>query len=93
MKKKEVQIKKEILKEKARASTKKFHKEFRSSLVTAITAAFGFLIALVWRDVITEYVSLVTAISPVQSQLISALIVTLIGVLGILSISKLNVEE
>jgi len=92
MSKKEVQTRKEILREKAKASKEKFNKEFRNSLVTAITAAFGFLIALVWRDVITEYVNLVTAISPVQSQLISALIVTLIGVLGILAISKLNVE-
>lgn len=93
MKKKEVKTKKEILREKTKSSTIKFQHEFRKSLVTAITAAFGFLIALVWRDVITEYVNIVTKISPFQSQLISALIVTLIGALGILIISKLNVKE
>ena len=93
MNKKEVQIRRQILRERAKASTTKFQREFRRSLVTAITAAFGFLIALVWKDVITEYVNAITKISPVQSQLISALIVTLVGVLGILIISKLSVEE
>lgn len=93
MKKKEVQIRRQILREKAKASTTKFQREFRKSLVTAITAAFGFLIALVWKDVITEYVNVVTKISPFQGQLISAMIVTLIGVIGILIISKLGVEE
>ena len=93
MKKEADKTRKEILKEKAKASTEKFQREFRTSLVTAITAAFGFLIALVWRDVITEYVNLATKISPIQGQLIGALIVTVIGVIGILIISKLSVEE
>ncbi len=93
MNKKEVQIRRQILRERAKASTTKFQREFRRSLVTAITAAFGFLIALVWKDVITEYVNAITKISPVQSQLISALIVTLVGVIGILIVSKLGVEE
>lgn len=93
MKKEAEKTKGEVLREKAKASSAKFQKEFRTSLVTAITAAFGFLIALVWRDVITEYVNLATKISPIQGQLISALIVTLIGVIGILIISKLAVEE
>lgn len=93
MPKKNIKTRREILKEKVKTSTEKFNREFRKSLVTAITAAFGFLIALVWKDVITEYVNLVTKISPVQSQLISAMIVTLVCVLGILIISKLSVEE
>ena len=91
--KKEIKTRQQIIKERAKTSTEKFNRELRKSLVTAITAAFGFLIALVWRDVITEYVNVATQISPIQGQLISALIVTLICVLGILIISKLGVEE
>ena len=77
---------------KAKASAKKLKKETQKAIVTAITAAFGFLIALAWRDVIAEYVSTLSKISPIQGNLITALIVTLIAVIGILIISKLAVE-
>ena len=70
-----------------------FKKEFNNSLNTAIVAAFGFLIALTWRDVITEFVDKISAAAPVKGKLISALIVTLIGVLGILIISKVVAKK
>lgn len=35
----------------------KFRKEFRNQTIGAITAAFGFLIALSWRDPISEAVN------------------------------------
>ena len=70
--------------ERARAASRRFNSELRKALFTAFIAAFGFLIALVWRDVIQEYVNAVVALSPVQGQLISAITITLIAVLGIL---------
>lgn len=82
-------IKKESL-QKAKRSTEKFKGEMKKAIVTAITAAFGFLIALAWKDVITEYVGLISRISPLNGKLISALIITAISVLGILLISKLS---
>lgn len=57
--------------------------EFRKTTSTAIVAAFGLLIALAWKDVITGFVEKITSVSPVQSNLISALIITFIAVLGI----------
>jgi len=81
-------------KEKLKESAKKFNLEFKKSLNTALIAAFGFLIALTWRDVITEYINQITTISPVKGRLISALIITIICVLGILIITKfMRVEE
>ena len=65
-----------------REKTKKFNLEIKKSMNTAIVAAFGFLMALAWRDVIIEYINELTSISPVQGKLISAIIITLIGVIG-----------
>ena len=79
---------------KAKEKTKKFNLEFKKTLNTAIVAAFGFIIGLVWKDVIMGYVEELTAVSPVQGKLISALIITFIGVLGIIIVTKfLRVEE
>jgi len=79
--------------QKARAYRKKFNQEIKKALNTAIVAAFGFLIALVWKDVITEYVGAITKISPIQGKLIEAIIVTIIGVLGIVIVTKLFSEK
>ena len=94
-KKKEINVvktKRQIAKEKAKASASKLKKETQKAIVTAITAAFGFVIALVWKDVIVEYVDSLTKASPIQGPLISALIVTIIGVIGIIIVSKLSVK-
>lgn len=74
--------------ERVKASAKRFNLELKKSLNTAIVAAFGFLIALSWRDVITEYIGKITTLSPVQGKLISAIIITFIGVFGILIVAK-----
>ena len=79
----------EILRQKAREHTRKFKNEFNKAINTAILAAFGFLVALVWKDVITEGVDKLAAYSPLQGKIISALIITLICVFGILFIAKL----
>ena len=74
-----------VIKERA----KKFNNELKKSLNTAIVAAFGFLIALAWRDAITGYVNSLTSMSPLQGNLISAIIITIIGVVGILIVTSL----
>jgi hypothetical protein len=81
------------LKEKAKEHAKEFNREFKREMNTAIMAAFGFLIALVWKDVITEFVDKISRQSPIQGKFFSALIVTLICVLGILILSKLLKEK
>jgi hypothetical protein len=78
---------------KAKETSEKFKRELRKSLVTALVAAFGFLIALSWREVITLWIGKISAISPVKSSLVSAIIITIISVIGILIISKLSQDE
>ena len=77
------------IKDKAKESAKKFNDKLKESLNTAIVAAFGFLIALTWRDLIVEYISQIEKYSPLQGKLFSALIVTFIGVIGILLVTSL----
>jgi hypothetical protein len=102
--KKEINKEKEKLEEKLKKEEEKLHKklfshaingagkfknEFSKSLNTAIVAAFGFLIALAWRDVISEWISAITSVNPVKGKLIEAIIITMLAVIGILLISKL----
>jgi len=82
----------EKLKLKAKETSKKFRRELRKSLVTALVAAFGFLIALSWRDVITSWVEKISEASPIKSNLLSAIIVTIVSVIGILIVSKTGNE-
>ena len=77
------------MKEKLTTKTKIFKQEFNKAVSTAMLAAFGFIIALVWKDVIVEYVNLIASTSPVQGKLITAFIVTVISVAGILIITRI----
>jgi high-affinity nickel permease len=87
-------FKKELIKkEKLKKSTLEFRNELKKSTNTAIVAGFSILMALVWKDVITEYVDKITSISPVQGTLISALIITFISVLGIFIVTKVLKES
>jgi hypothetical protein len=89
----QIKTHKEILKEKAKVSAKKFTTELKRAINTAVMAAFGFLIALVWKDVITGYVDSISKASPVQGKLFSALLVTMICVFGILIITRITREK
>ena len=79
----------EIRPRRIRKVTKKFSETSR----TAIIAAFGFLIALAWRDVISGYVEKITVLSPVQGDLVAAVLITLVGVIGILLVSPKESEK
>ncbi len=74
-------------------SAKKFNSEFKKSVNTAIVGAFGLLIALAWKDVITEYMTKIAGFSPVQGKVVSALIITLVSVAGIMLVTKLVQEK
>jgi hypothetical protein len=80
--------KKKIALEKTKNSAIKFKKELKKSVNTALVAAFGFIIALSWRDVVTESVNKISELSPLKGKIIHALIVTLLSVIGILLITK-----
>jgi len=70
-------------------------KEIKSTMATAIAGAFGFIIALIWRDIIIGLLNMaglnVNKFSdPINAvmAMISAIIITVICVLGIIYISK-----
>ena len=78
---------------KAKSSARTFKIEFKKSINTAIVAAFGFLIALTWKEVITEWANITAGISPIQGKLIEAITITIISVLGILIITSILSSE
>jgi len=70
-----------------------FRAQVRNSIVTALTAAFGFVIALFWRDAIQEgiddiLVSLNITGEAYLYKVVAALIVTVIAVIGIMVVNK-----
>jgi hypothetical protein len=82
-------IRAEQIHEKAKKGIHTFKKEFKKEMNTAVLAAFGFLIALVWKDVITNLVNNISEQSPLHGPLISALGVTVVCVLGIMLFSRI----
>ena len=76
----------------------KFRDEFRKQASVAIIAAFGFLIALSWRDFISEVVNHIVASMQIEGsayllKLSAAVIVTIVSIIGIMVASKMNVPE
>ena len=72
--------------------TSKFKKEIKGSILTAVVAAFGFLMALSWRETIQEYISLI-GFTSTQNKLIGSLVITLISVIGIMITTKFLSDE
>ena len=84
---------KQKLKLKAKESAKKFKKELKKSLLTAMIAAFGFLIALTWKDLITEAIQSISQINPLKGKIFETITITIISVIGILIVTKLLSEK
>jgi len=70
---------------KSHAST--LRQEFKKQTSTAIMAAFGLIIALSWKDVITDFVDKIGFVKS-YGLLATAVILTIISIVGILLISK-----
>ena len=102
-KKQKQEVKKEIKEEKERLHRRLYHRskhhakafgsEFKKQSSTALIAAFGFLIALVWRDLIVKLIKENTSITllekyPYIAELWTAVTVTLIAILGIALLAK-----
>jgi len=82
----------------ARQAVKNLKNETKKHIVTAIVAGFGFIIALVWRDTIKEYVSVLITKFSVSGPstlitLYTAIITTIIAVVGIVIITKWGSES
>jgi hypothetical protein len=71
-------------------------KEIKSTIAVAIAAAFGFIIALIWKDIIVGIMTLAglwLATGPTTwmgagVSIVVAVVITVISVLGIIYISK-----
>src|SRR3989344_3116694 len=71
-------------------SAKKFNLEFKKSISSAIVAAFGLIVALAWKDVIQEYLSKITGLSPVEGKVISFLSISVVVALALSLVSLVN---
>lgn len=79
--------------DKLLSGVNKVRHEIRSNIAKAVLAAFGFLIALVWRDVVKDGVDKLIAYANLNGDgyvftLITALVTTLICVIGIIYFSR-----
>ncbi|HOI19060.1 MAG TPA: DUF5654 family protein [Candidatus Woesearchaeota archaeon] len=90
---------KKLVEDSALLAAKQFQVEFRKQLVTGITAAFAFLIALSWREPISEAVNHFIesfGINPGAGTIykfISAIFVTLIAAVALVFLSKWNLKN
>lgn len=80
------------------SSSSELKSEIKKNTLTAILAAFGFIIALVWRDAIQEIITEIVKRFGIDGtgyiyQIITAMLVTIICVMGILFVSKLKGQE
>ena len=81
------------VREKLEKSGIAYKKEVKKSLLTAILAAFGFLLALSWRETLKEYINLIASLSPLKGSLMEAGIITIISAAGILIVTKILSES
>jgi len=73
--------------------SKHLSSKFREHASTAIIAAFSFLIALAWKDLIVKFVNEKIKVSSVEkypyiAELSSALIITVFAIIGIMFVAR-----
>ena len=82
---------------KAKGHASDFKKEFKKQLLFAVSAAFGFLMAFSWRDPIMDLIGVIVVgvgiDSPIYYGVVSALMLTIVGVLFLMLVSKWASEE
>lgn len=95
-------MKKEKVKEsrlqRARVKAKRFKGEFKKQSLVAISAAFGFLIALSWREPISDIVNKMIVNlglneGAIYFKFFSAIVVTIVAVLLLMLMAKWSVEK
>lgn len=78
-------------------SALKFKEEFRKQIVVAVSAALGFLIAMSWRAPLQNAVNLLIVKmglkgGAVYFEFLSAFVITLVAVLGLMWLSRWSVK-
>jgi hypothetical protein len=90
------EVRKEIKKaahERVLAQASIIKSEYKKQVSTAIITAFGLVIALVWKDVITALLPSTSAPGflqkfPLLASLYAAVMITIVSVIGILLVTK-----
>jgi hypothetical protein len=80
------------------SGVRKVQQEIRKNIAKSVLAAFGFMIALVWRDVVKEGVDRLIAWSNLNGDgylftLITAFVTTVICVIGIIYFSRWSEKQ
>jgi uncharacterized membrane protein YdbT with pleckstrin-like domain len=82
---------------RAKKHASDFRKEFKKQLLFAVSAAFGFLMAFSWREPIMDFIGFLINSVGIKSQIydgvISAVVLTVVGVLFLMVISKWASEK
>ena len=91
-------FKPKISQEALRDKAKKLERDVRKNISTAIGRAFAFLIALAWKDMIVDIVNKIVGLLNMEENLylfriVTALLVTIICVIGIWVSSKIAAKE
>ena len=78
---------------KIKKHIKHVNKEMRNNIAKTISAAFAFIMALVWRDAIKEAVDKVVGVIGITGtgyiyQILTAIVISIICVIGIIVVSK-----
>jgi len=81
------------IKETAKKSAREFNNQLRITFSAAIITALSLLAAFTWKDLFSEYMGTLKVITALQSQVIQAVIVTLIAGFGILIATKIKPKE
>ncbi|MBS3156041.1 hypothetical protein J4413_02290 [Candidatus Woesearchaeota archaeon] len=87
-----------MIKSRIKEGTDVLRKEIKNNIVTAVLAAFGFIIALAWKDAIQEAVNKLLEVfnltgSTYLFRIISALFITIVSVIGIIYVSRFQEKE
>ncbi|MEM3405908.1 MAG: DUF5654 family protein [Candidatus Pacearchaeota archaeon] len=88
----------EKIKQKAKESASEFKREFKKQIVTAISGAFAFLIALTWRTPIEKSVNNIVKRLNLNKEAyyyeyIAAIIITILGVIAVMLLTKWATEK
>lgn len=86
------------LDDKLLSAAKRVKQDIRNNMAKSVLAAFGFMIALVWRDVVKDGVNKLIAYSNLNGDgymftVITALVTTLICVVGIIYFSRWSEKQ
>ena len=78
------------MKKTIRKHMKRFSQDITKTMQVTLTAAFGLISANAWKEVLEIWLVNIQALSPIQSKVIIAFLITFISAISIFIFSKLT---